>query len=104
SAFNRAGVRTTKAVRDFDVSAFDPNGFLEQIAPRPGELVIRKAFASAFFGTALATFLRKRGIDTILLGGTSTSGCVRATAVDAHSHGFAVFVVEECCFDRSQFS
>ena len=61
---------------------------------------MRKAFGRAFSGTSLATFLRKRGIDTILLGG----GCVRATAIDGHSHGFGIFWIEECCFDRSELS
>lgn len=104
SAFNQAGIRTTKAVRDYARPGPDPNGFLDTIAPRPEELVLAKAFASAFFGTPLAAYLRHRGVDSILLAGASTSGCVRATAVDAHSHGYGVFPVEECCFDRSEFS
>jgi nicotinamidase-related amidase len=99
-----AGMRTTKAVRNFDGSTVDAHGFVESIAPRKGELVIRKAMASAFFGTPLATYLRRRGVDSILLAGTSTSGCVRASAVDGHSYGFPVFPVEECCFDRSRMS
>lgn len=102
--FSEAGVRTTKAIRDFSGAQLDPHGFVEIIAPRKEELVLRKAMASAFFGTPLATYLRRLGVDSILLGGTSTSGCVRATAVDGHSHGFPVFPVEECCFDRSEFS
>jgi len=104
AAFNEAGVRTTKAARNFSGAGPDMNGFVDVIAPKKGELVLRKAFASAFFGTSLATYLRIRGVDTILLAGASTSGCVRSTAVDGHSHGFSVFPVEECCFDRSEFS
>ncbi len=103
-SFADTGVRTTKAIRDFSGCALDPHGFLELIAPRKDELILRKAMASAFFGTPLATYLRRRGVDSIILGGATTSGCVRATAVDGHSHGFPVFPVEECCFDRSRFS
>lgn len=104
SGLPATGVRTTKAIRDFAGAKVDPHGFVDMIAPREGELVIRKAMASAFFGTPLATYLRKRGVDSIILGGTSTSGCVRATSVDGHSYGFPVFPVEECCFDRSRTS
>lgn len=75
----------------------------EEIAPKDGEWVLEKTKASAFFGTPLVTYLHQRQIDTLLLMGTSTSGCVRATAVDAFSYGFAVYVIEEGCFDRSQF-
>jgi nicotinamidase-related amidase len=104
SSFTDVGVRTTKAVRNFKGSSVDPHGFIPDIAPREEELVIRKAMASAFFGTTLATYLRRLGADSIILAGTSTSGCVRASAVEAHSLGFSVFPVEECCFDRSQTS
>lgn len=104
ASFGETGVRTTKAIRDFAGAAVDPHGFVDLIAPRKNELVLRKAMASAFFGTPLATYLRRRGVDLIVLGGTSTSGCVRATSVDGHSFGFPIFPVEECCFDRSQVS
>jgi len=76
----------------------------EEIAPRRDEFVLRKTKASAFFGTPLAAYLATRGVDTLLLCGTSTSGCVRATVVDAFSHGYRVFVIEEGCFDRSSLS
>jgi maleamate amidohydrolase len=52
---------------------------------------------------ALATYLIQRGVESLLVVGTATSGCIRATVVDAHSYGFTVFVVEECVFDRSDF-
>jgi maleamate amidohydrolase len=104
SSISDTGVRTTKAVRDFAGASVDPHGFLDMIAPYKGELIVRKAMASAFFGTPLATYLRRRGVDCIILGGTSTSGCVRATSVDGHSYGFPIFPVEECCFDRSRVS
>lgn len=74
------------------------------IAPRPDEYVLQKTKASAFFGTPLASYFLKHGVDTLLVCGTSTSGCVRASVVDAFSYNFKVFVVEEGCFDRSPFS
>ena len=76
----------------------------EELAPAPGELIIRKESASAFFGTPLIAHLTQLGIQTLIVCGESTSGCVRATAVDAYSHGFHVVLVEECCFDRSIIS
>ncbi|MCC6177312.1 MAG: isochorismatase family protein [Chloroflexi bacterium] len=75
----------------------------EIIAPREGEYVLCKAKASAFFGTTLPTYLVQRGVDTLIVAGTSTSGCVRATVTDAQSYGYTVFLVEECTFDRSDF-
>jgi nicotinamidase-related amidase len=74
------------------------------IAPLPTEYVLQKTKASAFFGTPLASYFHKLGVDTLLVCGTSTSGCVRASVVDAFSNNFRVFVVEEGCFDRSPFS
>ncbi|MBI2858302.1 MAG: isochorismatase family protein [Chloroflexi bacterium] len=76
----------------------------EEIAPLSTELVIRKTKASAFFLTPLDNCLRDKGIDCLLVGGNATSGCVRASVVDAFSHGYRVFVVEECCYDRLQLS
>ena len=72
--------------------------------PLPTELVIHKTKASAFFGTPLDQCLRAMGIDCLLLGGNSTSGCVRASVVDAVAHSYRVFVVEECCYDRLELS
>jgi nicotinamidase-related amidase len=74
------------------------------IAPLPTEYVLEKTKASAFFGTPLASYFYRLGVDSLLVCGTSTSGCVRASVVDAFSHNFTVFVVEEGCFDRSPFS
>jgi nicotinamidase-related amidase len=74
-----------------------------EVAPQPGELVVRKPKASGFLDTDLAGYLRELGVDSLIVCGVSTSGCVRATAVDGFSHEFTVFVVEDCCFDRSQF-
>ncbi len=75
-----------------------------EFRPQPGDVVITKQRASAFYGTPLAAHLTQLGIRTAIICGESTSGCVRATAVDAYSHGFDVVLVEECCFDRSPLS
>jgi nicotinamidase-related amidase len=74
------------------------------LAPLEGELVIRKQRASGFFGTPLIAFLTELHVDTLVICGNSTSGCVRATAVDGKSHGFRVAVVEDCVFDRNWLS
>ncbi|WP_185266716.1 N-carbamoylsarcosine amidohydrolase [Halopseudomonas xiamenensis] len=74
--------------------------FCAAVMPEPGELVITKQYASAFFGTSLGPHLYAQGIDTLVLAGCSTSGCVRATAVDAVQHGFHVVVARECVGDR----
>lgn len=70
------------------------------LTPEPGEPVIRKKYASAFFGTTLATDLRLRRCDTVIVIGLSTSGCVRATVVDAMQHGFVPIVVADAVGDR----
>jgi nicotinamidase-related amidase len=75
-----------------------------EFAPQQGDVVITKQRASAFFGTPLAVHLQQLGVRTVVICGESTSGCVRASAVDAYSLGFHVVVVEECCFDRSWLS
>ena len=71
------------------------------IAPAAGELVIDKDKPSAFFGTTLVSHLHAIGADSLVIAGTSTSGCVRASAVDAFSYNYPTVVVEDCCFDRS---
>jgi nicotinamidase-related amidase len=75
-----------------------------EFAPQPGDTVIRKMRASAFFGTPLVAHLTQLGVRSVIVCGESTSGCVRASAVDAYSYGFHVAIVEECCFDRSPLS
>jgi len=70
------------------------------LQPAPHDTIITKQYASAFFGTSLAATLSAQRIDTVLVTGFSTSGCVRATALDALQHGFAPFVVREACGDR----
>lgn len=73
-----------------------------RLAPAEGELVVVKKHASAFFGTTLHGHLAKRGIDTLLIGGCITSGCVRATAIDAAQHGLRALVVRDATADRVQ--
>lgn len=72
-----------------------------RLAPREGETVIDKRYASAFFGTPLASTLTALGVDTVLLTGCTTSGCIRATAVDALQHGFRAIVPRQCVGDRA---
>jgi len=74
--------------------------FDDHVAPEAGEAVIRKQYPSAFFGTPLVSMLTKQGVDTVILTGCSTSGCVRASVVDAMSYGFRVIVPRECVGDR----
>jgi maleamate amidohydrolase len=75
-----------------------------EFKPQPQDVVITKQRASVFFGTPLIAHLTQLGVQTLIICGESTSGCVRATAVDAYSLGFHVVLVEECCFDRSILS
>lgn len=70
--------------------------------PADGELVISKQYPSAFFGTPLASNLHALSIDTLIITGVTTSGCVRATCVDAMSHGFIPIVVADACGDRHE--
>jgi nicotinamidase-related amidase len=73
---------------------------IAELAPRGGELVLEKNRFSAFFGTVLLSYLRSRGIDTLVVTGGSTSNCIRATVVDAACHDFLVLVPAEAVFDR----
>lgn len=76
-------------------------GIDELVAPEPGDLVLEKRAASAFFGTGLVEHLRGLGVDTVVVAGTSTSGCVRASVVDGVAWDFRMIVVPECVSDRS---
>jgi maleamate amidohydrolase len=88
--------RVARMIAGSPLTDIDP-----RLAPAADELVLVKKHASAFFGTALASYLVARGVDTLLIGGCIASGCVRATAVDAAQHGFRALVVEEAVADRS---
>jgi maleamate amidohydrolase len=74
--------------------------FPSSAQPGPGEIVVTKQYPSAFFGTHLASTLRAAGVDTVMLTGYSTSGCVRASALDAVQNGFIPLVVRQACADR----
>ena len=74
----------------------------DSLVPAEDELVISKQYPSAFFGTALADELAARNIDTLIITGLTTSGCIRASCVDAMSHGFIPIVVADACGDRHQ--
>jgi maleamate amidohydrolase len=78
--------------------------FPDELVPGPDEYVLSKPKASAFFGTPLMSYLTRNRIDSVVLAGTTTSGCVRATAVDASSHNLKVVVAHDACFDRSAFA
>ncbi len=78
--------------------------FLEEVAPQPDDLLLPKRHASAFFGTALTSYLVDFGVDTVILAGCTTSGCIRATAVDAFSYNFSTIIAEECVYDRIRIS
>ncbi|WP_082034223.1 isochorismatase family protein [Cohnella kolymensis] len=80
------------------------NEFPEAVAPLQGEWVLEKTKASMFFDTPLDAYLTKKKVDTVVVCGGSTSGCLRASVVDSCSHGYTTFVVEDCCFDRSYFA
>lgn len=82
----------------------DGNEINSEIAPLPQDIVIKKLKPSAFHGTPLSSFLTKFGADSIIMVGTTTSGCVRASVLDAFSENFRVALMEEGCFDRSQAS
>ena len=82
----------------------DGNGIVTMIAPGPRDIVIKKQKPSGFFGTNLASYLTLLGCDSVIVVGATTSGCVRATVVDAFSLNYRVTLAEEGCFDRSEAS
>ena len=98
--------RTDEDVTTPNATGFnrDGNEIMDQIAPSPQDIVIYKHKPSAFYGTPLSGFLNDLGADSLLVTGTTTSGCVRASVIDAFSQNMRVTVVEEGCFDRSQAS
>jgi nicotinamidase-related amidase len=77
------------------------SAFARGLEPAPGETVVSKQYASAFFGTSVASTFTSLGVDTVLLAGLSTSGCVRASTVDCCQHGFIPLVVREAVGDRA---
>ena len=79
----------------------DAGQIVPELTPLPSEAVLRKTQPSAFFGTGYAEQLRKLGVDTLIVTGCTTSGCVRATVVDAMSYDFRTIVARDCVGDRS---
>ena len=75
-----------------------------EVAPQPGDLLIEKQRASLFFQTGLIYMLLNKKVDTLLITGNTTSGCIRATAIDGLGYEFKVAVIEECVFDRIEMS
>ena len=75
---------------------------IPEVGPLEGEVVLRQTAPSAFFGTPLAAQLNYLGVDTLIVAGESTSGCVRASVVEGTSYRFRMIVVEECVFDRHE--
>ena len=76
--------------------------FVESTAPMPGEYVSQKRHSSAFFGTTLSSWLINTGVDTLIITGCTTSGCVRASVVDASAYGLRPIVVTDCVGDRAE--
>ena len=95
-----------KSEKTFDIRSFDPKEYeiVPEIAPQAEEVVVTKTFPSAFFGTNLASMLVFHNVDTVVVTGLVTSGCVRATVVDAFSYNFIVVIPEECVGDRGVVS
>jgi len=80
----------------------DAVSFIDELAPSLDEMIVEKKFASAFFDTNLAAYLQNLNIDSVIISGVTTSGCVRATALDAMQNNFLTIVAEDCVGDRDQ--
>lgn len=91
--------KKTKPLRNFLPNA-KYNGWPKGLEPEEKDILLSKQYPSAFFGTSLSSTLTAAGIDTVILTGLTTSGCVRATCVDACSYGFRPIVVKQACGDR----
>jgi maleamate amidohydrolase len=97
-----AGIFTIKAPSLLALTETSPlSQVVPQLVPREGELVVRKQGASAFFGTALSAWLTMRRVDTVVVAGCTTSGCVRASVVDATQLNFRPLVATDCVGDRA---
>jgi nicotinamidase-related amidase len=78
--------------------------FVEEIAPRDGDVLLPKKHPSAFFGTPLVSHLVDQQVDTLVITGCTTSGCVRSSVTDAFAYNFKVIVPEDCVYDRAPTS
>jgi len=97
-------LKGARSAEDVDVVGHKGNEIVREVAPLDGDLFIEKRKPSAFFGTPLASHLINMRADSLILTGTTTSGCVRASAVDALSYDFRVTIPEEAAFDRGELS
>jgi maleamate amidohydrolase len=88
------------------IMAIDEGGyyFVKEVEPKEGDILLPKNHPSAFFGTPLTSYLVDHGVDSVVVTGCTTSGCVRATVIDAFSYNFRAIVPHECVYDRSQVS
>jgi nicotinamidase-related amidase len=100
-AWNRKSYRSADPV---DVEGGKGVQIVAEVAPEPRDIVISKKKPSAFFGTPLLSYLIDLKVDTLIVTGTTTSGCVRATCVDAFSYNYYTVVPEECVWDRGELS
>jgi nicotinamidase-related amidase len=103
-AFGRWQAKNSRSTEDMADTWEKGNNIVEEIAPQARDIVVRKQKPSAFFGTPLMSMLNEVHADSVLVTGTTTSGCVRASVIDAFSYNLKVSVVEECVFDRGQAS
>ena len=103
-AFGRWRGKNSRSTEDMNEAWDKGNEIVTEIAPQQGDIVVRKQKPSAFFGTPLISMLNEVHADSVLVTGTTTSGCVRASVIDAFSYNLKVSVVEECVFDRGQSS
>jgi maleamate amidohydrolase len=94
----------TRAAATRPAAPLEAQRIPDRVAPQQGEVVLPKSRPSAFFGTPLAALLVRLGADRLIVSGCTTSGCVRATTVDAYSMGWPVLLAEEACFDRARLS
>jgi len=102
-----SGVQVGKSYRGQERSAEEntrATQIVEPLAPTPADLLVSKRKPSAFFGTPLMSHLNFLDVDTVVIVGCTTSGCVRSTAVDAYAYNFKTVVVEDCVFDRFEAS
>jgi nicotinamidase-related amidase len=98
------GLKGSRSDEEVDVMGHKGNEIVAEVAPEPDDVFIEKRKPSAFFGTPLMSYLNNMGADSLILTGTTTSGCVRATAVDALSYDLKVTIPEEAVFDRGELS
>ena len=100
-----AGRWSGKMARIFDSppdSTVNGDEIVREIAPQPGDIVIKKDKPSAFFGTPLVSYLVERAVDSLIVTGCTTSGCVRASVIDGFSYNYRIAVAEEAVFDRGE--